>query len=71
MNAPLVSDDALRTTLLAHFRISRAELDVLRNELDLIGCALLNRLLTPHQAMMMVYERDVMDWLFRDREGAA
>ena len=71
MNATLVSDDALRTTLLAQLRISRAELDVLRNELDLIGCALLNRLLTPHQAMMMVYERDVMDWLFRDREGAA
>ena len=71
MSAPQVSDDALRTTLLAQFRISRAELDVLRNELDLIGCALLNRLLTPHQAMQMAYERDVMDWLFRDREGTA
>ena len=71
MNATLVSDDALRTTLLAHFRISRAGLDVLRNELDLIGCALLNRLLTPHQAMMMAYERGVMDWLFQDREGGA
>ena len=71
MNAPLVSDDALRTTLLAQLRISRAELDVLRNEVDLIGTALRNHLLTPHQAMQMAYERDVMDCLFRDREGGA
>ncbi|MCH8240714.1 MAG: hypothetical protein IIB62_11840 [Proteobacteria bacterium] len=63
--------DKMRTTLLAHFRISRAELDVLRNELDLIGTALRNHLLTPHQAMRLVYERDVMGWLFRERGDAA
>ncbi|MCH8240802.1 MAG: hypothetical protein IIB62_12300 [Proteobacteria bacterium] len=63
--------DKMRTTLLAQFRISRSELDVLRNELDFIGTALRNRLVTPHQAMQMAYERDVMDWLFRDREGGA
>ena len=63
--------DKMRATLLAHFRISRAELDVLRNELDLIGSALRNKLLTPHQAMQMAFDRDVLDWLFRDREGRA
>ena len=63
--------DKMRTTLLAQLRISRAELDVLRNDLDLIGTALRARLLTPHQAMFQAYERDVLDWLFRDREGAA
>ena len=63
--------DKMRTTLLAKLRVSRAELDVLRNELDLIGSALRSRLLTPHQAMHMAYERDVLGWLFRDREGAA
>ncbi len=60
--------EAMRTTLLAQLRISRAELDLLRNELDLIGSALRNRLVTPHQAMHMAYDRDVLDWLFRDRE---
>ena len=63
--------DKMRTTLLAQCRISRSELDVLRNELDFIGTALRNRLVTPHQAMQMAYERDVMDWLFQDREGGA
>ena len=63
--------DKMRTTLLAQFRISRSELDMLRNELDFIGTALRNRLLTPHQAMHMAYERHVLDWLFRDREGVA
>ena len=63
--------DKMRTTLLAQFRISRSELDVLRNELDFIGTALRNRLVTPHEAMQIAYERDVMDWLFQDREGGA
>ena len=63
--------DKMRATLLAQLRISRAELDVLRNELDLIGTALRARLLTPHQAMCMAYDRDVLGWLFRDREGVA
>ena len=63
--------DTSRTTLLAKLRITLIELRLVETEVEFIGCALRNRLVTPHQAMMMVYERDVMDWLFRDREGAA
>jgi len=62
--------DSMRETLLAQLRISLAELDLTKNHLHLIGCALNNRLLTPHQAMGLAYERDVLDWLFRDREGS-
>ncbi len=60
--------DKLRTTLLAQLRITLIELRLVETEVEFIGCALRNRLLTPHQAMHMAYERDVMDWLFRDRE---
>ena len=62
---------ALRDCLLAYLRIANAELAVLQNELAFIGSALRNRLLTPHQAMQMAYERDVLDWLFQDKEGSA
>ena len=63
--------DKMRTTLLAQLRITLVELRLVVTEVEFIGCALRNRLVTPHQAMMMVYERGFMDWLFRDREGAA
>ena len=61
---------ALRDCLLAHLRIADSELAVLRNELALIRSALKNRLLTPHQAMQMAFDHDVLDWLFQDREGS-
>jgi hypothetical protein len=63
--------DKMRTTLLAQLRITLVELRLVETELEFIGSALRNRLVTPHQAMHMAYERDVLDWLFRDREGGA
>ena len=63
--------EAMRTILLAQLRITLVELRLVETEVEFIGCALRNRLVTPHQAMQMAYERDVMDWLFRDREGGA
>ncbi len=63
--------DKMRTTLLAQFRVSLIELRLVETNVELIGTALRNRLVTPHEAMEMAYERDVLDWLFRSREGAA
>jgi len=62
---------AVRDCLLALLRIADAELAVTRNDIALIGSGLKHRLLTPHQAMQMAYERDVMDWIFQVREGSA
>ena len=61
---------ALRDCLLARLRVAAAELAVMRNDIALIGSGLKNRLLTPHQAMQMAFDRDVMDWLFQDKEDS-
>ncbi len=65
------NQSAVRDCLLARLRVALAELAVMRNDIALIGSGLKNRLLTPHQAMQMAYERDVMDWLFQDKDDAA
>jgi len=63
--------NAVRDCLLARLRVAAAELAVMRNDLALICSGLKHRLLTPHQAMQMAYDRDVLDWLFQDKEGSA
>ena len=69
--AGLGLQDIMRTTLLAQLRITLIELRLVETEIEFIGSALRNRLVTPHQAMHIAYDRDVLDWLFRDRESAA
>lgn len=63
--------EKMRTTLLAQLRCAVVELKLKQTDVEMVGCALKHKLLTPHQAMHMAYEREVLDWLFRDREGAA
>ncbi len=62
--------DQMRITLLAQFRVSLIKLRLAETNIELIGTALKNHLITPDQAMAMAYERDVLDWLFRFRECA-
>ena len=61
--------NAIRETLLFRFRIARAELAVVQNELDMIGGALRHKLITPHQAMQMAFDCDAMCWLFQEQEA--
>ena len=66
-NATDSQKEAMRDMLLAQMRVTRAELLLTQNHLEFIGSALANRLVTPHQAMQMAYDRDVLDWIFGDR----
>ena len=61
----------MRKTLMAQIRIMLAELRLVLTEAEFINCALQNRLVTPHEAMQMAFDRDVLDWLFPNKEGNA
>ena len=62
--------DKMRTTLLAQFRVSLIELRLAEKNVELIGTALKNHLVTPDEAMQMCFERDLETWIFQDREVA-
>ncbi len=60
----------MRETLLAQLRVSLIELRLAETNVQLIGTALKNHLVTPDEAMQMAFERNLETWVFQDREVA-
>ena len=59
-----ISEADLRAALLAQIRVSRAELELARCSLNMIGIGLSKKLIATERAMDMAFEHDVLHWLY-------